>query len=410
MSCFKTTTTIFVHFFLLTGTLFPCILYAGDSSHKITAEYSPQFIRANHPYTLSFSYNNLDTHDTEVIKMAIPISYGLKVLSGPNTSTSTQYVSKDKTGQTTTWVYKLVAPKAGDILFTPWSLTLSNSQVYTSDSIRIHIYDEFASAADSLEHLRVLSFKQKNIDSLQENTKPIRKNKADWQIMEHLDSVIRLNPNDTMAYFERGTIYLKVSGYKHAIKDFEAAIKLNPKLAEAYFNLAAAKLHIDDYNGVLFYYNKAIELDSNMIEAYANRALLKGEFKDYEGAIKDFAKVIQSYPKHASVYTERGIVYAEMEDYSHALMDLDRAIKLDSTMPRAYSERGFVKYMQHNYKAAIIDYSKAIELDPSRSNCYHNRGLCKWELGNKEGACFDFVLAFNFGYEEAKESLMIYCK
>ena len=48
---------------------------------------------------------------------------------------------------------------------------------------------------------------------------------------------IKSNPNDTTAYFSRGSASLKASEFDSAIADFTKAIELNPKLALTYSNL-----------------------------------------------------------------------------------------------------------------------------------------------------------------------------
>ncbi|MES2621797.1 MAG: tetratricopeptide repeat protein, partial [Bacteroidota bacterium] len=336
MSYIKITSIVLLQLFLITGVPSPNIVFAGDSSHKIVAEHNPQHIRANHPFKLTFSYHNPDAHNTVSSKIAIQIPYDFKVIAGPNTSISKRYVTKEKVEESTSWTYTLVAKRTGEILFLPWSLTLSNNEVYTSDSVWVHVYDEFISTEDSIKKLTASSVNRKDIDSLNRNTTLKTSDNEYYNAIIHFDSIIELNSNDANAYYQRGNVYLENGANKHAIQDFEAAIKLNPKLAEAYNNHALAKINIDDYNGVLLDYNKAIELDSGMFATYANRGRLKIEFKDYTGALNDLNKAIELYPKGTLFYLYRGMANELMGDYSHALVDFNRVIAVDSTIPAAF--------------------------------------------------------------------------
>jgi tetratricopeptide (TPR) repeat protein len=50
------------------------------------------------------------------------------------------------------------------------------------------------------------------------------------------DEAIRLDPEYTEAYNNRGSAYAGLGQYQRAIQDFDEAIRLNPEYAEAYYN------------------------------------------------------------------------------------------------------------------------------------------------------------------------------
>ena len=54
--------------------------------------------------------------------------------------------------------------------------------------------------------------------------------------IEELNKFIQLDPNDAMAYNNRGTVYDKLDEYRLAIQDYGKAIQLDPNNAVAYFN------------------------------------------------------------------------------------------------------------------------------------------------------------------------------
>ena len=54
-------------------------------------------------------------------------------------------------------------------------------------------------------------------------------------------TAIRLDPDNAIAYNNRGSAYLYLGEYKSAIADFTTAIRLDPENAEAYYARGVAK-------------------------------------------------------------------------------------------------------------------------------------------------------------------------
>jgi tetratricopeptide (TPR) repeat protein len=73
-----------------------------------------------------------------------------------------------------------------------------------------------------------------------------------------LDEAIRLNPNDPLAYANRGDAYRKRRNYDMALSDYDQAIRLNPRSAPAYNNRGNIYLEQRNYDKALSDYNQAI--------------------------------------------------------------------------------------------------------------------------------------------------------
>ena len=64
---------------------------------------------------------------------------------------------------------------------------------------------------------------------------------------------------------------------KNAIKHYTEAIKLKPDFTEAYNNRGNAYYHIGDYNRAIEDYDKAIEIQPDYANAYTIGATLRQE-------------------------------------------------------------------------------------------------------------------------------------
>lgn len=89
--------------------------------------------------------------------------------------------------------------------------------------------------------------------------------------IEYLNKIIKNNPKDAGAYFDRGLAYLSLGKYDQAIADYNKVIKINPNNAGAYNNRGLAYYGLGKYNRAIADYNKAIELDPNDALYYNNR-------------------------------------------------------------------------------------------------------------------------------------------
>ena len=67
------------------------------------------------------------------------------------------------------------------------------------------------------------------------------------RLLEYYDEVIKSNPKDVAAYFNRGLAKATIENYQDAIADYDQAIELNPQLAMLYNNRGSAKVDIGSY-------------------------------------------------------------------------------------------------------------------------------------------------------------------
>ncbi len=76
-----------------------------------------------------------------------------------------------------------------------------------------------------------------------------------------------------------------------AIKDYDKAIEIDPENAMAYNNRGNVKQYLRDLQGAIQDYDKAIEIDPNYATAYNNRGIAKQAQGDLQGAIQDYPKL-----------------------------------------------------------------------------------------------------------------------
>ena len=170
---------------------------------------------------------------------------------------------------------------------------------------------------------------------------------------------------------------LNLSDYQGAIKDFDEAIRLEPQNAVAYFNRGTAYLYLgladlaseklehalEAFVEVLANYDQAISLDPEYADAYGSRGAAYVYLEKYELAIQDYTEAIRIEPLAANAYEGRGYAYAYLEKYERAIEDYTEAIRIEPLAAELYAARAALYDALVDPQRSIQDRETACELD-----------------------------------------------
>ena len=208
--------------------------------------------------------------------------------------------------------------------------------------------------------------------------------------IEAYSHAIELNPDNAIAYYNRGTAYHSKGELDRAITDYNKAIELNPELAEAYNNRGNTCSDKGELDRAITDYNKAIELNPRLELAYYNRGAVHYNKGELDRAITDYGKAIKIKPNYAKAYNNRGNAYHDKGELDRAITDYGKAIKIKPNYADAYYNRGDTYRDKGELDRAIADYNKAIELNPELTEAYNNRGNAYRRNGNVDLAIEDY--------------------
>jgi len=222
------------------------------------------------------------------------------------------------------------------------------------------------------------------------------------KVVELMTEIIKLNPEDGGAYYNRGNAYVNLEQYKKAIEDFNKTIELNPEDAEAYNNRGLAYYVLKQYDKAIEDCNKAVELNPELAGAYYNRGLAYSDLKQYDKAIKDYNKAIEIKPDLAVAYNNRGLAYYVLKEYGKAIENYNKAVELNPEYADAYNNRGLAYSDLKQYDKAIKDYNKAIELKPDYAEAWVNKGIALGKLGRYDEELKSYNKAIELKPDDAK--------
>lgn len=207
--------------------------------------------------------------------------------------------------------------------------------------------------------------------------------------IQEYDTLIKYQPEDKMAYFERGNLkhelaqleYIEgqmtknvpmiqqsFTTYGSAIMDYDSIIKYQLDNMEAYFMRASTRQKIAENKYTLGQKNQ-------------NEGMIKNSFIFYYESVNDYDTVIKYQADYMLAYANRGMIYATL-----------------SAQDAKYRE------------LAAIDFDKAISLEPDYADNYYNKGWLLLIGGDKNGACNMWRKAIDLGSKPAGQALLKNCR
>jgi len=200
------------------------------------------------------------------------------------------------------------------------------------------------------------------------------------------DQALRLNLQYSFAYKVRAAAHNRLERYDEAIADANEALRFNSQDSFAYAYRGNAYYFKEQYDKARIDYENAILLyDGNYFANMGMYSLFNYILQEYDNALTNLDKAIQfspyQYDKH-SLLNSRAFLYFYLGRYDEAMADINRAIGLEY-FDSYINTRGTIYRAMGNYGKAIEDYSNAIRISPNKSVFWMNRAIAHLLSGNQ---------------------------
>jgi tetratricopeptide (TPR) repeat protein len=180
--------------------------------------------------------------------------------------------------------------------------------------------------------------------------------------MEHLRTLLRQQPGDSGAWFDRGVIHQKAARHGQALADYDAAIRWEGAHAEAHFNRAQTLAALQRTGEAIAGYGRVLVLDPEFPDARLNRAVLSFERGDLASARDDIAAAMKQQPGNARALCMSGLIAMRMGDHDAALDAFARSIVADPGLADPWANRAIIAFRRGDLGAALDDLTRALEL------------------------------------------------
>lgn len=210
---------------------------------------------------------------------------------------------------------------------------------------------------------------------------------------------------DVERWNDIGLTLKRAGDYQRAVIAYSKAIRLKPDFSGAYSNRGNAYCQWGRLDQALEDHNKAVKLSPKCAATIFSRGVTLGRLNRFRKAIRDYTKAIELDEEFASAYANRGMLYYERRQYRKALADLNRAIELNPKDVLAYSARGYLYGDRRQFAEAAADFCRVIEINPNDADAYFRAGSAFAASGDLPKALPFFENAARLGHPEGSEYL-----
>ena len=137
------------------------------------------------------------------------------------------------------------------------------------------------------------------------------------EALKLLNESLKINPNDSECYSNKGIVNFKLKNIEEAISNYKKAISLDKNNYNAFFNLGNLYKEINKLDESIENFNKAISINKNHYTAYHNRAVVKKLLFKFDDAIKDFDEALRINPKYSNSLFFKAITQLKIGDYEN---------------------------------------------------------------------------------------------
>ncbi|MFN2412245.1 MAG: tetratricopeptide repeat protein [Pyrinomonadaceae bacterium] len=237
--------------------------------------------------------------------------------------------------------------------------------------------------------------------------------------LAELDRIIRAQPQNADAHFQRAGIYDRTNQRAKAIESYKEAVRGNPEMTLAWFNLGVAYYNQEEYENSRVAYLECIKHDPNNAEAHANLASVYRQLNRFEEANVEY-KIAhdKGMTKDADFYSEWGFCTGKTNEWDKAVRWTEEARVIsptaidDTNVGWAYYNAAQADKAAKNDAAAKTNLEKskaslqsAVQKDPKLDAAYVNLGSTHNSLGEYDAAIValntaiglhnDWVIALN---------------
>jgi len=171
---------------------------------------------------------------------------------------------------------------------------------------------------------------------------------------------IRLNPDNALAYDERGFALMKLGQHMQAINDFSSSFEMNPLNVKTFVNRGTSHAKVGNYAQAVADYDEALKIDPTHASAMHNRAVALTKLGMLQQALDGFSRLIEKYPEDANAHFCRGSAYVPLFSAERRpLVILCFSLRCNAPFVCARLDA------MGEHEAAVEDYTRALDLEGS---------------------------------------------
>jgi tetratricopeptide (TPR) repeat protein len=180
--------------------------------------------------------------------------------------------------------------------------------------------------------------------------------------------------------FQRNDLTYAVALFQHgylgqAAVEFKKVISAKPDDATAYYNLGTLYLRMDRLPDSREYLDQAVKLRPDYAEAWNNLGMIAAKNGQEEEAIRDFQRSLTIRPTYETALVNLGNLLRRKGSLGDAKELLERAVQVSPDDPEASYSLGMLYAKQNQFQPAADYLGKALALRPDYVDALNNLGV-----------------------------------
>lgn len=198
--------------------------------------------------------------------------------------------------------------------------------------------------------------------------------------------VILAKPDDPVAYYNLGTLFLRQNSLPDARRYLEQAVKLRPNYAEAWNNLGMVSAQQGQEDEAIKNFERSIQLRPTYVTALLNLGNLLRRKGNLADAQKLLQQALDASPNDPEANYSVGMLYARQNQLDRAADYLSKAVALRPDYAEALNNLGILLVRQSHYSEAKQQFETCIQVAPNFDQAYLNLAKLYVVLNDKEKA------------------------
>ncbi len=130
------------------------------------------------------------------------------------------------------------------------------------------------------------------------------------EALDRCNKAIKIDPNNVIAWYDKGIALATLEKYKEAKDSFDKAIEIDKEFDLAWYDKGIALANLKKYEEAKDSFDKAIEIDPNYVDALNGKAWMLAKMDKNREALPIIEKALAIEPDHAdALATKRLILY-----------------------------------------------------------------------------------------------------
>lgn len=177
---------------------------------------------------------------------------------------------------------------------------------------------------------------------------------------------LELYPDNLNVRHARANTYMDIGNFEMAISDYSEIIDEEPSFTGIYFDRAYANIRLEKYENAKTDLESQLAITPKDFKSLANLINIKKKLDLFDEALDDYQKIVTEFPNQPDmyiVYNNWANLYREIEKPEEALIKINKALELKKNYDMGFFNRASIYLELGDKKNACKDFKKAIKLN-----------------------------------------------